>query len=106
MDATKTASVFTHSDLSLKDFLKAPCGTAVKSRVIPKILIPTASGTGSEWSQVVVLHDENRMGLPGPMEQYVADKVITDPDLTRNLPPWREESWLKTNRLIVFSLSC
>lgn len=87
MDATKAASVFTHSDLSLKDFLKSPHGTAVKGKVIPKILIPTTSGTGSEWSKVAVVYDENRMGLPGSMEQYSADRVIIDPELTRNLPP-------------------
>jgi alcohol dehydrogenase class IV len=87
MDATKAASVFTHSDLSLKDFLKSPPGTAVKGKVIPKILIPTTSGTGSEWSQVAVLYDENRMGFPGGMEKYGADRVIIDPELTRNLPP-------------------
>jgi alcohol dehydrogenase class IV len=87
MDATKASSVFTHSDLSLKAFLESPRGTAVKGKVIPKILIPTTSGTGSEWSKVVVLYDENRMGLPGSMEQYGADRVIIDPELTRNLPP-------------------
>ena len=87
MDATKTASVFTHSDLSLKDFLTSPRGTAVKGKVIPKILIPTTSGTGSEWSPVAVLYDENGMGLPGGMEQYGADRVIIDPEMTRNLPP-------------------
>jgi alcohol dehydrogenase len=87
MDATKAASVFTYSDLSLKDFLKSPRGSAVKGKVIPKILIPTTSGTGSEWSKVAVVYDENRMGLPISMEQYNADRVIIDSELTRNLPP-------------------
>jgi alcohol dehydrogenase class IV len=87
MDATKASSVFAHSDLSLMDFIKAPRGAAVKGRVIPKILVPTTSGTGSEWSQVAVLYDENRMGFPTSIGQYGADRVIIDPELTRNLPP-------------------
>jgi alcohol dehydrogenase class IV len=87
MDATKASSVFAHSDLSLMDFIKAPRGAAVMGKVIPKILVPTTAGTGSEWSQVAVLYDENRMGLPSSMEQYGADRVIIDPELTRNLPP-------------------
>lgn len=87
IDATKVASVFTYSDMTVVDFLKAPKGTVVQGKVIPKILVPTTAGTGLEWSQVAVVYDENRMGLPGGMEQYGADRVIIDPELTRNLPP-------------------
>jgi alcohol dehydrogenase class IV len=87
MDATKAASVFTHSNISLMDFLKSPRGTAVKGQVIPKILVPTTSGTGSEWSKVAVIYDDNGLGRPGGMDQYFAERVIIDPELTRNLPP-------------------
>ncbi len=86
MDATKASSVFAHSDLSLMDFIKSPRGTRIKGKVLPKILAPTTAGTGSEWSKVAVLYDENRLGYPGSMEQYGADRVIIDPELTRNLP--------------------
>lgn len=87
MDATKAASVFTYSDMTLVDFIKAPRGTVIQGKVIPKILVPTTAGTGSEWSQVAVVYDENGIGLPGGMDQYGADRVIIDPELTRNLPP-------------------
>lgn len=87
MDTAKVASVFTYGDRQLADFLDAPRGTLVQGRVIPKVLIPTTAGTGSEWSRVAVIYDGERMGIPGSMEKYGADKVIIDPELTRNLPP-------------------
>jgi len=87
MDATKAASVFSYSALKLCDFIKAPRGTTVQSKVLPKILVPTTSGTGSEWSKVAVIYNENGLGLPGAMDQYSANRVIIDPELTRNLPP-------------------
>ncbi len=86
MDATKTSSVFAHSDTSVMDFIKSPRGARIQGRVLPKILVPTTAGTGSEWSKVAVLYDEDRLGYPGSMEKYGADRVIIDPELTRNLP--------------------
>jgi alcohol dehydrogenase class IV len=86
MDATKAASVFAYGDISLSTFIKSPRGTMVKGKVVPKILVPTTAGTGAEWSLVAVVYDEHNLGIPGAMEQYWADKVIIDPELTRNLP--------------------
>lgn len=87
MDATKVASVYTYGDMGLSDFMKAPRGTIVHGKIIPKVLVPTTAGTGSEWSTAVVLYDNNRLGFLGLMEQYGADRVIIDPEMTKNLPP-------------------
>jgi alcohol dehydrogenase class IV len=87
MDATKAASVFAYADMRLGDFIKSPRGTVVKGKVIPKILVPTTAGTGSEWSFVAVIYDNNNLGRPAALDQYLADKVIIDPEMTRYLPP-------------------
>jgi len=85
MDATKVAAL-----------LAANPGTTVQDLVegrppasgLKKLLVPTTSGTGSEWSTVAVFttdttDDRNYACVTGA---NLPDAVILDPDLTRNLP--------------------
>ncbi len=61
---------------------------AVKTRGLPVILLPTTSGTGSEWSNVAVFTDERqRRKRPIHSDKLWADAAIIDPVLTLNLPP-------------------
>ena len=86
MDATKVASVFAFGEPNLSEFMNSPRGTIVKGRVIPKILVPTTAGTGSDWSSASVVYDESEYPHPFGFGQLWADKVIIDPQLTKNLP--------------------
>ena len=59
----------------------------IKSGGLPKILIPTTSGTGSEWSDVAVFTDKTtKRIIPIHDDCLWADTAIIDPLLTLNLP--------------------
>ncbi len=85
MDTVKTVSLIAANDgISVYDLIN---GQDVK-KTIPKILIPTTAGTGSEWSIAAVVSDDKA----GKMTKLILtpknypDAVIIDPELTVNLP--------------------
>lgn len=60
----------------------------VMKRGLPKILVPTTSGTGSEATQVSVLVDERTHTKVAVYSEYnMAEAVILDYELSYNLPP-------------------
>lgn len=60
----------------------------VKKRGVPKILIPTTSGTGSEVTRVLVVTDENDNTKKVVNSIYaLADVALVDPLLTFSVPP-------------------
>lgn len=60
----------------------------ILKRALPKILIPTTSGTGSEATQASVLVDERTDTKVVLYSEYnMAEAVILDYELTYNLPP-------------------
>jgi len=70
------------------DFRMLLRGATELPATLPKILIPTTAGSGSEVSQAIVLMDETtgcKIGLHVPA--LLADVAIIDPGLTRSLPP-------------------
>jgi len=86
MDTSKAAGLLAaNENIKLSDIFK---GRGVE-RALPKILVPTTAGSGSEWSHLANLKDDsgdgrimlllNRRNLP--------DHVILDPELMINLPP-------------------
>jgi alcohol dehydrogenase class IV len=57
-------------------------------RIIPKILIPTTAGTGSEWTAVAVVTDktDKKKKRVGRAPCLMANTAIIDPELTLGLP--------------------
>jgi len=54
---------------------------------IPKILIPTTAGTGSEVGMYVVLTDENNFKQTIASKYLLADVTLIDPLMTISMPP-------------------
>lgn len=84
MDATKVVSVIVANNMKVRDLLPPP--KPVK-KALPKILVSTTSGTGSEWSNRANVTDDAD-GLKKLMQSnhFWADAAIVDPEMTLNLP--------------------
>lgn len=85
MDSAKTASILaTNPQLGLEQLL----ADEFPNQPLAKILIPTTSGTGSEWSYASVITTDTTDGLTKPFfsQRNFPDAVIIDPELTRKLP--------------------
>jgi len=85
MDVTKAVSLKATNEMSVLEM----CGMdLVKKRGVPKILIPTTSGTGSEITRVSVLINEKENVKTVINSLYtLADVAIVDPLLTLTVPP-------------------
>jgi len=85
LDVAKAVSVRATNDRGVLEM----CGVdLVKKRGIPKILIPTTSGTGSEVTRVSVLIDERQNVKTVINSLYtLAEVAIVDPLLTLSVPP-------------------
>ncbi len=60
----------------------------VERRGIPKILIPTSAGTGSEVTPIVILTDQAENLKKGVVSDFLfPETAILDPELTVSLPP-------------------
>ncbi len=86
MDTTKLAAVAAKEAASIEDIDRYGInGTPRKG--LPKILIPTTAGTGSEASASAVFTDHEGVLRGTRGENTVAEFAIVDPDMTQNLPP-------------------
>jgi len=85
LDVTKAVSLKATNDMGVLEM----CGLdLVKKRGVPKILIPTTSGTGSEITRVAVLVNEKQNIKTVINSLYtLADVAIVDPLLTLTVPP-------------------
>ncbi len=83
LDTAKAVAVLVENPLPITDYL-ASRGKAFKSAT-PLILIPTASGTGSEVTIMSVIHDETNHIKEAVLR--AADLAIVDPELTLTVPP-------------------
>ncbi len=85
LDVAKGVSLLATNGGSLLDL----CGIdLVRKKGVPKILIPTTSGTGSEVTRVLVVTDERNNTKEVINSIYcLADVAIIDPLLTLTLPP-------------------
>lgn len=86
LDMAKLAAVFSHNPGSLKDYLNLTATKKIQQKGLPKILIPTTSGTGAEVTNISVLALEHTKDVI--IHDYlIADTAIVDPELTVTMPP-------------------
>jgi alcohol dehydrogenase len=84
IDTAKCASVLARNEGNVEDYLGIE---KVPLPGIPKIVIPTTAGTGSEVTNVAVLSLKEQHTKKGIVSRYLfADAAILDPELTLGLP--------------------
>jgi alcohol dehydrogenase len=85
LDVAKCASALATNEQDVAQYLGID---KVERPGVPKILIPTTAGTGSEVTNVAVLSlkaDKTKKGIVS--RHLLADTAILDPELTFGLPP-------------------
>ncbi|MFJ7666255.1 iron-containing alcohol dehydrogenase [Lysinibacillus sp. NPDC097195] len=85
LDLAKLAAVLATHEGQVADYLNLTGTKAVKNKGLPKILIPTTSGTGSEVTNISVLSLETTKDVV-THDYLLADVAIVDPELTISLP--------------------
>jgi alcohol dehydrogenase class IV len=87
MDTAKVANLLACKGGALQDHMGAYL-LDPEEKLLPMILIPTTSGTGSEVTKVAVIADlENQVKLPFAEEQFLPQLALLDPELTASMPP-------------------
>ncbi len=86
LDITKAAAVLSGNDGTAGDYLNLTGTRKLEQKGMPKILIPTTSGTGAEVTDIAVFSLETTKDvITHPF--LLADVAIVDPELTYSLPP-------------------
>lgn len=86
LDLAKLAAVLATHDGKVADYLNLTGTKTLENKGLPKILIPTTSGTGSEVTNISVLSLETTKDVV-THDYLLADAAIVDPALTISLPP-------------------
>ncbi|XJZ27062.1 iron-containing alcohol dehydrogenase [Bacillota bacterium Lsc_1132] len=86
MDLAKLAAVLATHEGPVVDYLNLSGTKKVENKGLPKILIPTTSGTGSEVTNISVLSLETTKDVV-THDNLLADVAIVDPELTFSVPP-------------------
>lgn len=86
LDLAKLAAVLATHEGQAADYLNLTGERKISNKGIPKILIPTTSGTGSEVTDIAVLSLETTKDVV-THNFLLADVAIVDPALTVSLPP-------------------
>jgi alcohol dehydrogenase len=86
LDLAKLAAVFAVHEGEVADYLHLTGKKKVEKKGLPKILIPTTSGTGSEVTNISVLSLETTKDVISH-DYLLADVAIIDPKLTISVPP-------------------
>ena len=85
LDVAKGASVVAANGGKVLDYVGID---TVPKRGLPKILIPTTAGTGSEATRVFVMTDEAENAKKVVYSNFLlADVAVLDPTLTLSMPP-------------------
>lgn len=86
IDMAKLAAVFANNEGPLSDYLNLTASREIKNPALPKIFIPTTSGTGTEVTNISVVALEKTKDVI-VHNALLADAVIIDPYFTLSLPP-------------------
>jgi len=86
LDLAKLAAVLATHGGKVADYLNLTGTKNLENKGLPKILIPTTSGTGSEVTNISVLSLETTKDVV-THDYLLADVAIVDPALTISLPP-------------------
>lgn len=86
LDLTKLAGTIAAHEGDVADYLNLTGTRQITKKGLPKILIPTTSGTGSEVTNISVLSLETTKDVV-THDFLLADVAIVDPALTMSLPP-------------------
>ncbi len=86
MDLAKLAAVLAGNEGPAADYLNLSGSKKVEEKGLPKILIPTTAGTGSEVTNISVLSLESTKDVV-THDYLLADVAIVDPELTVSVPP-------------------
>ncbi len=85
LDVAKAASLMAVNRGTIVDYSGMDL---VPKRGLPKILVPTTAGTGSEATRVIIVADERLQLKRAIYSDYaLADVAIVDPVLTSSMPP-------------------
>lgn len=84
LDIAKAISIMVNNPGKIVDYAGIDL---VPNPGLPKILIPTTAGTGSETSRSLVVTDENNIKRSIASNSGIADVAILDPLLTVSMPP-------------------
>lgn len=85
LDLAKLAAVLSAHEGDVADYLNLTGTKNITKKGLPKILIPTTSGTGSEVTNISVLSLESTKDVV-THDYLLADVAIVDPQLTMTVP--------------------
>ncbi|WP_230932806.1 iron-containing alcohol dehydrogenase [Priestia sp. TSO9] len=85
LDLAKLTAVLAVHDGAVEEYLNLTGTKQISKKGLPKILIPTTSGTGSEVTNISVLSLESTKDVV-THDYLLADAAIVDPELTLSLP--------------------
>lgn len=85
LDMAKLAAVFSANPGEVKDYLNLSGKLKIQQKGLPKILIPTTAGTGTEVTNISVLALEHTKDVI-THDYLLADVAIVDPELTMTVP--------------------
>lgn len=85
LDLAKLTAVLSVHDGKVSDYLNLTGTKPIIEKGLPKILIPTTSGTGSEVTNISVLSLESTKDVV-THDYLLADVAIVDPELTITVP--------------------
>ncbi|MDE5415434.1 iron-containing alcohol dehydrogenase [Alkalihalobacterium chitinilyticum] len=86
LDLAKLGAVLAQNEGEVKDYLNLTGTKQVQHKGLPKIMIPTTAGTGSEVTDIAVLSLEGTKDVV-THPYLISDVAIVDPVLTMSVPP-------------------
>ena len=86
IDLAKLVAALVTQEGTVKEYLNLTGTRTLEKASLPKIMIPTTSGTGSEVTNISVLSLEDSKDVV-VHDNLLAEVVIVDPELTVSVPP-------------------